>query len=324
MHENGYGTDKSDSKAMLLYKGSAEKNYIHSLDALGRFYEWGKGGLEIDYGEALRLYTLSSQQGSSGAYYHLGELYYNGKGVVKDNAKAAEFYEKSADRGKYSATKKLAEMNRDGDGIPQNIGKALTLYERGVGLGISTYMYDLSFWYFDGKGVVTDIAKGMQLLTDAAEKQHIDALNKLGNIYYRGHYGHKVDYSLSFKYYDEAVQLGDVDGCFYLGYMYSMGYGIEKNLQKAIEYYTRCDSASANNNLANIYKDGQDLKLAAEYYQKAMDKGDVSAILNLARMHQYGSYFRRDMEKAVELYKMAAKKGDKEAINWLKEHNISE
>jgi TPR repeat protein len=147
MFENGYGTSKSDEKAMQLYKRSVEKNEVNSLDALGRFYEWGKGGLKIDCEEALRLYTLSSEEGSDSAYYHLGELYYNGKGVVKDNAKAAKFYEEAAKRGYYSAINKLAEMSLTGDGIPQNIEKALILYENGINRGIPAYLYDAALWF---------------------------------------------------------------------------------------------------------------------------------------------------------------------------------
>jgi TPR repeat protein len=327
MHESGYGTEKSDEKALPLYKDSAEKNYIYSLDALGRFYELGKGGLKVNYGEALRLYTLSSQQGSVYAYYHLGELYYNEKGVIKDNAKAAEFYEESANRGNYTAIKKLAEMNRDGDGIPQDPAKALALYELGISQGIPIYMYDLSLWYLEGKGVPLDVVEGMRLLTDAAKKHHINALNKLGDIYYYGQYGNKKDYTLSFKYYDESVKMGSVYGCDYLGCMYSNGYEVEKNLLKAVEYYSRSDSAYANNSLGTIYEKGgkgveQNVEKSAEYYQKAMKKGSAPAAYNLARMYKDGIYFRQDMEQAVVYYKKSAKMGDKTAIDWLEERKI--
>jgi TPR repeat protein len=152
-------------------------------------------------------------------------------------------------------------------------------------------------------------------------------LNKLGSIYYSGSYGQKQNYSAAFDNYDKAVKLGDIKGCVYLGYMYANGYGVDKNIAKAIEYYKRDNSALANNNIGWIYEKGdgveKDLEKAAGYYQKSSDAGNATATRNLARFYRDGIQFRKDMEKAIELYKKAAKAGDKYSMDWLKERYLS-
>jgi len=55
----------------------------------------------------------------------------------------------------------------------------------------------------------------------------------------------------------------------------------------------------------------QDCRLAAEWYQKAADKGDVAGQLHLAALYRDGgSGFERDMAQAAEWYRKAADQGD--------------
>jgi hypothetical protein len=55
----------------------------------------------------------------------------------------------------------------------------------------------------------------------------------------------------------------------------------------------------------------QDLKLAAEWYRKAADKGDVSGEVHLAVLYRDGGKgFPRDMAQAAAWYRKAAGQGD--------------
>jgi uncharacterized protein len=55
----------------------------------------------------------------------------------------------------------------------------------------------------------------------------------------------------------------------------------------------------------------RDLKLAAEWYRKAADKGDVSGELHLAALYRDGGKgFARDMAQAAAWYRKAAEQGD--------------
>lgn len=55
----------------------------------------------------------------------------------------------------------------------------------------------------------------------------------------------------------------------------------------------------------------QDCKAAAEWYQKAADKGDVAGQLHLAALYRDGGKgFARDMAQAAAWYQKAAEQGD--------------
>jgi TPR repeat protein len=51
--------------------------------------------------------------------------------------------------------------------------------------------------------------------------------------------------SLALKYYAEACELDDANGCHYLADMYAQGKGIQKDEAKATEFYKKaCDLGS--------------------------------------------------------------------------------
>jgi hypothetical protein len=55
----------------------------------------------------------------------------------------------------------------------------------------------------------------------------------------------------------------------------------------------------------------QDYKMAAEWYRKAADKGDIAGELHLAALYRDGGKgFARDMVQAAEWYRKAADQGD--------------
>ena len=56
---------------------------------------------------------------------------------------------------------------------------------------------------------------------------------------------------------------------------------------------------------------GEGLKLAAEWYRKAAEKGDIAGQLHLAVLYRDGGKgFERDMAQAAEWYRKAADQGD--------------
>lgn len=65
------------------------------------------------------------------------------------------------------------------------------------------------------------------------------------------------------------------------------------------------ESYAAGNGVA------RDLKLAAEWYQKAADKGDIAGELHLAALYRDGGKgVARDMTQAAAWYRKAAEQGD--------------
>jgi len=134
-YDSGTFIGRDSFEARKCFEKSAAKNRPYGQSALGRYYEKGKGGLQIDYAEALRYYTLALQHGVASAYFGLAGLYYSGKGVAEDKKQAAGYYQNASDRGRHDATLQLAKMYATGDGIPKNHAKAVELYTKAADAG---------------------------------------------------------------------------------------------------------------------------------------------------------------------------------------------
>ena len=69
---------------------------------------------------AVRLLRPLAEQGDTRAQYHLGTLYYTGKGVPQDYAEALKWFRLSADQGNPDGQGALGSMHYMGRGVPQD------------------------------------------------------------------------------------------------------------------------------------------------------------------------------------------------------------
>ena len=70
-------------------------------------YEHGRG-VTRDYRKAFRLYCMALDRGEYAAYYRLGWMYFNQRGVKRDPARAAWWFSQAAQQGDAHAQKMLA------------------------------------------------------------------------------------------------------------------------------------------------------------------------------------------------------------------------
>ena len=92
--------------------------------------------------------------------------------------------------------------------------------------------------------------------------------------------------------------------------MYELGraYDKKEDYIKALEWYGKEAGqgyANAQNNLGNIYSNGQGVKQnyakAVEWYEKAANQGYVDAQFNLAAMYMGGQGVKQDVNRGVKL-----------------------
>ncbi|PVU93089.1 hypothetical protein BB559_003445 [Furculomyces boomerangus] len=93
------------NRALELLLKSASLEYPPSYYQLGRLYESGEHGVQINYGFAIDNYKLASNQGNQDALYSLARIYVNGiEGVVeKDYKLAFNYCENAAIQGLQAA-----------------------------------------------------------------------------------------------------------------------------------------------------------------------------------------------------------------------------
>ena len=88
--------------------------------ALGLMYSSGRGGLQRNDAEAVRLFRQAADKGNAAGMFHLGLAYARGQGVAHDDAESDRWYRKAADAGDVAAMHNLGDVYDKGRGVPKN------------------------------------------------------------------------------------------------------------------------------------------------------------------------------------------------------------
>jgi tetratricopeptide (TPR) repeat protein len=113
------------------------------------------------------------------------------------------------------------------------------------------------------------------------------------------------NYQASFENLEDLAILDNVDAQGRLGWMYSTGNGVPKNIDKSIYWLTKAanqDDVIAQYSLALLYDQGdlvqQDFEEAIKWYSKASEQGYPEAQVNLGIMYATGEGVEIDIVKA--------------------------
>lgn len=85
----------------------------------------------------LDVHTRACDQGFAAGCGSLGDDYFQGKGVQKDQSKGRAIWKDSCDRGHATSCSNLGVMSHLGDGVPKDDGEALRYLTRGCELGLA-------------------------------------------------------------------------------------------------------------------------------------------------------------------------------------------
>jgi TPR repeat protein len=99
----------------------------------------------------------------------------------------------------------------------------------------------------------------------------------------------------AFRLFLAAAKLGDMIGQLNLGYFYDVGIGVKRNRNAARRWYLRSyrkGHASGASNIGTIYRDEEDTKRALIWFERAVERGDIDANLEIAKI------YLRDKEQA--------------------------
>jgi hypothetical protein len=102
--------------------------------------------------------------------YALGNQYYHGRGVQKNDAEAARWYCLAAKQGHALAQNSLGNMYRYGEGVSPNYTEAVTWYLLAAAQDLPQAQNNLAYMFWHGLGVPQDMTEAMKLYRFAAEK----------------------------------------------------------------------------------------------------------------------------------------------------------
>lgn len=203
--------------------------------------------------EAFALYQEAANRKNRHAFFRLGRMYDDGRGIAKDEKKAVEYYQIAAAEGDARAQNNLGLMHAEGCGVGKDEKKAVELYQLAVAQGCARAKVNLGMMYADGRGIEKDEKKAMDLFLEAAADGYEYAQLTLAVNYEQGLLSEK-DEKKSFEFYRTAAAQGYTPAQNGLGRMYERGIGVAQDEQKAIECYHQAAEQGNDQGLENLVK----------------------------------------------------------------------
>ena len=118
------------------------------------------------------------------------------------------------------------------------------------------------------------------------------------------------------EYMKKMADAGRPEAYVQLAEMFLHGWGVNKNVDMAMELYQRSADAgeiTAYGFMGIVYYEGedrpQDYKKAYELFMKAGEKSD-EVLYKIGEMYRLGQYVKQDREKAREYYQKVVDKGE--------------
>ena len=202
---NGEGVEKDEKKAFELFNNASERNCIKAKFNLAMCYYNGNGTEQNETVSFNILKELAEKYNHARSYYYIGEFYFWG-GPVEINYEKSFFY--------YNEALKIN---------PQYLKAKLCI----------------AYAYYSGKGIEKNYETAFNMFKELAEKDNfVDAYFYLGEFYYLGRVI-RQNYEKALLYFNEALKYGKntYASKYYLGEMYMLGRGVKADYQKAKMYF---------------------------------------------------------------------------------------
>ena len=258
-------TTKEGKKETFLERSIrlANEGKLEDQLNLGYMYLYGTNGVNQDYDEAFKYYTMAASQNDPIALNNLGSLYFNGIGTKRDIPSAIDLFTRSADLGNDNAATNLAFIYLQGGAkdVKRNL-MAINLFKASAEKGNSIAKFMLGYAYYKGFVVEKNYVEAFKLIKESAlSKGKLDEAQLiLAEMFASGH-GTVQNYSNSVKMYREAVNQGNFEAYVKLANIYQEGKMYPQNLVLAHALY---NIASVNNPQAAIFRDNISKKLKLE------------------------------------------------------------
>ena len=296
--------------------------YATKLVYTTKGYEWAVKGAELN---------------DPWAQYALALCYlYNHEVCKKDSDQALKYLTKAAKGGVLRAQKFLADIYLKGyiDNINKDVRKAIDLYEMAAQQNDIEAFKTLGDLY-EKQG---EYIKSYQNFLKAANQKDPYATFRLA-LHYAYSYNSQYDGGTSradslrntqkgLRLLHKADSLGNANAPWYIGLFHQLGFGVNKDIGKTIEYYKKAaerGASFASRDLADIYYEGKLVEknddLAFKYAKEAAENAKwgpmTSSMRLLSACFRAGVGTKRDDAKAKYWLEQAAKNKDDAAIEIL-------
>lgn len=175
---------------------------------------------------------------------------------------------------------------------------------------------NLAFLYCYGDGVAEDKEKAKTMFQEAVDQGYAE-----GYLGYGCMAKDEEDYAAAFEYHNKAMEGTEQVYLAWtanrIGVMYESGTGVEQDYTQALEWYEKAadlGQITAMGNIGALYMDGngveQDYAKALEWYEKAADLGNAYAMNDIGFMYYVGNGVEQDYTQAAEWFERAFENGN--------------
>lgn len=257
---------REENEKML---NAAHQGDVAAMNQLAYTYNYGIGR-KVDQDKAFSLWKETADMGNAEGQYYVGVFYGTGDVVTQDYAVSTQYFQKAAQQGHADAIWVLGLYRIHGFGCDADLPKALALFKRAAERGSADAANEVGYIYDRGKhGVRKDEKEAFKWFKMAAEKGHTEAIRYVIRAYHDGlvddpdgqqylywvKRGLELDvpevslqvgyylyqdkkYEKAFDLIDVASETGLLSANHILAIMLVQGLGVEKNIERAIQYLT--------------------------------------------------------------------------------------
>lgn len=311
-YDKGIAVGKNYEIAYQWYYKAAIKGNAFSQYSLGVLYSEGNG-VKKDYNKAFIWFQKSAENDYVGAYYQLGRAYYNGLGVEKDDEKAFKWHKKAADNNLASSQYALSLMYKNGEGCDESLISAYYWVEKAAENDYEDAYYVVGRSYLEGIFVEVNYKKAFHYLSKGYLALDTNCIESLAEMYLKGLHVKKDVYA-ALELYNRALEFGDRSIYFKVGKVYED----EGLINQAVSIYSQGHEGGnlkCTQRLGIMYYNGEgvekDLEKSIEYMEIASTKKEPHAMYVLAvayyRLNRFGDK-TSDIVKALlkEAYELGS------------------
>lgn len=267
-----HGTEEQKQYAFLLFSEAAKKNDPAGQTFLGNCYDMGIG-TAIDKKAAFDQYLAAAKKGYPQAQFNVGWDYKYGEGTSTDAEEACNWFKKAAKQGHRDAQYSYGGCLLEKDDFASREWFLKAAEQGHPDAQVMVAVHDSDIGYF---------SNAFAWYKKAAAQNNVFAIKKIAGAYETGNLKDLDMESLSESNRKLFSVMDD-------------GKLIEKDGQKATEWYTKCaelGDAGCMVALGAIYHDGrltvQDNKKAFYWFEKAAKQGNSAGEYNLGMSYQAG------------------------------------
>lgn len=279
-----YQEKKNEEAAFEYFRAAASQGDKKAPYRLGCMYLHG-WGTERNVGKAIEHFEQAAAREDTACLIELGDIYYNDEVVERNDERCFYWYCRAYAAGDKRAALPLARLYVK-SWENQDYQKAEKLFlEAARDETDGSASLALGNFYLSGKSGTADAEQALKYYRAGAEMGNAECMELLGNFYYTGNLVDKNS-SKAFYWLNKCLQAGTLYSFSNLAHLYLDGEGCEADEERAIELFELASETefdgSASYELGYIYErrgeSQEDLEIAAEYYQDAIEMGNESAM----------------------------------------------